>query len=121
MFISMLGFGIVVPLLPIYADKLGATGLELGAIFAGFGITHTVFLPIVGRFSDRAGRKAFLCAGLFSLVLVSLGFIWAQNTLQLIIVRCLQGIATTMHLPVAQAYLGDITPEGEEGRWMGLR
>lgn len=82
MFISMLGFGIVVPLLPIYANKLGATGL-------------------------------------FSLVLVSLGFIWAQNTLQLIIVRCLQGIATTMHLPVAQAYLGEITPEGEEGRWMG--
>jgi DHA1 family multidrug resistance protein-like MFS transporter len=119
MFISMLGFGIVVPLLPIYAKELGATGLELGAIFAAFGIVHTIFLPIVGRFSDRIGRKIFLCVGLLSLTFSSLAFIWAKNAFQLILVRCLQGFATTMHLPIAQSYLGDITPKGEEGRWMG--
>jgi DHA1 family multidrug resistance protein-like MFS transporter len=62
MFISMLGMGIVVPLLPIYADSMGASALEIGLINAGFSITLTIFLPIMGRFSDRTGRKVFLCA-----------------------------------------------------------
>lgn len=119
MFISMLGFGIVVPLLPIYADQLGATALEIGLINGGFSLTLMVFLPIVGKFSDRAGRKVFLCTGLACLIIASLGFIWAQNPLQLILVRCFQGLGASMHLPIAQAYLGDITPEREEGKWMG--
>jgi len=119
MFISMLGFGIVVPLLPIYADQLGATPLEIGFINGGFSLTLLVFLSIVGRLSDRIGRKVFLCSGLAILIIASLGFIWAQNSLQLILVRCFQGLGASMHLPIAQAYLGDITPKGEEGRWMG--
>jgi len=64
MFISMLGFGIVVPLLPIYADQLGATALEIGFINAGFSLSLMVFLPFMGRLSDRFGRKVFLCTGL---------------------------------------------------------
>jgi DHA1 family multidrug resistance protein-like MFS transporter len=119
MFISMLGMGIVVPLLPIYADHMGASALEIGLISAGFSIALTVFLPLMGRFSDRFGRKVFLCSGLAGLTIASLGFIWAQTPLHLIIVRCFQGFSATMHLPLAQAYLGDITPEGEEGKWMG--
>ncbi len=119
MFISVLGIGILVPLLPVYASNMGATGLELGAIFAGFGISHAIALPFIGRLSDRFGRKVFLCTSLFCLTPILLSFIWAQTALHLIIIRCLQGIATTMHLPVAQAYLGDLTPAGEEGRWMG--
>jgi len=119
MFVSMLGFGIVVPLLPIYADKLGATGLEIGMMYAAFGITHAIFLPFIGKLSDRMGRKIFLCLGLLSLTFVSIGFIWVQNAFHLIVTRIMQGIATTMHLPIAQAYVGDITPVGEEGRWMG--
>jgi DHA1 family multidrug resistance protein-like MFS transporter len=119
MLISAMGISILVPLLPVYASNLGATGLELGIVFAGFGISHAIFLPIVGKFSDRFGRKVFLCTSLSCLVPISLSYIWAQSALHLIIIRCLQGIATTMHLPVAQAYLGDLTPAGEEGRWMG--
>ena len=119
MLISMLGFGIVVPLLPIYADQLGASALEIGFINAGFSLALLVALPIMGRLSDRSGRKVFLCAGLVILTIASLGFIWAQNPLQLIIVRVFQGIGASMHLPIAQAYLGDITPKGEEGKWMG--
>ncbi|MCK4368266.1 MAG: MFS transporter [Dehalococcoidales bacterium] len=119
MFISMLGFGIVVPLLPIYADQLGASALEIGFINAGFSLALMVSLPFMGRLSDRMGRKVFLCAGLVILTVASLGFIWAQNPLQLILVRVFQGIGASMHLPIAQAYLGDITPEGEEGKWMG--
>ena len=119
MLISMLGFGIVVPLLPIYADQLGATALEIGFINAGFSLSLMVSLPFMGRLSDRIGRKVFLCTGLATLTVASLGFIWAQTPLQLIFVRIFQGIGASMHLPIAQAYLGDITPEGEEGKWMG--
>jgi len=119
MLISMLGMGVVVPLLPIYADQLGATALEIGLINAGFSLSLMVSLPFMGRLSDRIGRKVFLCTGLAILTVASLGFIWAQNPLQLILVRIFQGIGASMHLPIAQAYLGDITPKGEEGRWMG--
>jgi DHA1 family multidrug resistance protein-like MFS transporter len=119
MLISMLGFGIVVPLLPIYADQMGASALEIGFINAGFSLMLLIALPIMGRLSDRFGRKKFLLAGLSILTVASLGFIWAQNPLQLILVRIFQGIGASMHLPIAQAYLGDITPKGEEGKWMG--
>lgn len=119
MLISMLGFGIVVPLLPIYADQMGASALEIGFINAGFSLALLAALPIMGRLSDRSGRKVFLCSGLAVLTVASLGFIWAQTPLQLIIVRVFQGIGASMHLPIAQAYLGDITPKGEEGKWMG--
>ncbi len=119
MFISMLGLGLVVPFLPIYASKWGASGFEIGLIFASFSIVQIFFLPVMGRLSDRIGRKLLLILGLFSLTIVATGFIFAQNTLHLIILRVLQGLAGTMHLPVAQAYIGDLTPEGEEGKWMG--
>jgi DHA1 family multidrug resistance protein-like MFS transporter len=119
MLISMLGMGVVVPLLPIYADQLGASALEIGFISAGFSLSLMVSLPFMGRLSDRFGRKVFLCSGLIILTIASLGFIWAQNPLQLILVRIFQGIGASMHLPIAQAYLGDITPKGEEGKWMG--
>jgi DHA1 family multidrug resistance protein-like MFS transporter len=119
MLISMLGFGIVVPLLPIYADQMGASALEIGFINAGFSLMVLVALPFMGRLSDRFGRKRFLLAGLSILTVASLAFIWAQNPTQLILVRIFQGIGASMHLPIAQAYLGDITPKGEEGKWMG--
>lgn len=119
MFISMLGFGIVVPLLPIYADQLGATALEIGFINGAFSLAILVFLPVTGMLSDRFGRKIFLCSGLAILIVASLAFIWAQSPFQLILVRFFQGLGASMHLPIAQAYLGDITPKGEEGRWMG--
>ena len=119
MVISMLGFGIVVPLLPIYADQMGASALEIGFINAGFSLMVLITLPFMGRLSDRFGRKRFLLAGLSILTMASLAFIWAQNPTQLILVRIFQGVGASMHLPIAQAYLGDITPKGEEGKWMG--
>ena len=119
MFISMLGMGIVTPFLPIYADQLGASPLEIGLVQAGFSISNMFSLPFVGRFSDRLGRKVFLCVGLTILMLASASFIWAKNPAQLILVRLFQGMGASAHLPIAQAYLGDITPEGGEGKWMG--
>ena len=118
-FSSMLGAGIIAPLLPLYAENLGATGIWLGVIFGGFSLSRTVFLPVFGRLSDRSGRKWFICVGLLLYAIISLGYIWADSVFQLILVRLIQGAASGMILPIAQAYIGDISPEGEEGTWMG--
>ena len=118
-FSSMLGVGIISPLLPLYAENLGATGIWLGVIFSSFSISRTIFMPIIGSFSDRRGRKLFLCTGLLIYSIISLGYIWADNVSQLTLVRLIQGSAAGMIIPIAQAYVGDISPEGEEGTWMG--
>ncbi len=118
-FSSMLGVGIIAPLLPLYAENLGATGVWLGIIFAGFSISRAIFMPIIGRLSDRYGRKLFLVIGLFAYSVTSLGYIWAGDVYQLTLVRLIQGAAAGMIIPIAQAYVGDISPQGEEGTWMG--
>ena len=118
-FSSMLGAGIVVPLLPLYAESLGANGFWLGTIFAAYSISRTVVIPLFGRLSDRSGRKPFICIGLFAYAVISLGFIWANSVSQLVLIRLVHGVAGAMILPIAQAYIGDISPEGEEGKWMG--
>jgi MFS family permease len=118
-FACMLGSGIVVPLLPLYAESLGATGIGLGVIFAGFAISRTLVTPLFGRLSDRHGRKSFITVGLLLYALISPWFIWADSVLQLTLVRFAHGIAGGLILPIAQAYVGDISPEGEEGKWMG--
>jgi DHA1 family multidrug resistance protein-like MFS transporter len=118
-FASMLGVGIIVPLLPLYAENLGATGIWIGMIFAGYSVSRAIIMPIAGSLSDRIGRKLLLCIGLFSYAIISLGYIWTNSVSQLILVRLIQGVAGGMIIPIAQAYIGDISPEGEEGTWMG--
>lgn len=114
----MLGAGIVIPLLPLYAESLGATGIWLGAIFAGYSISRIIVTPVFGRLSDRSGRKPFIVIGLLSYAIISFGFIWANSVSQLVLIRLVHGVAGGMILPIAQAYVGDISPEGEEGKWM---
>jgi MFS family permease len=119
-FSSMLGVGIVAPLLPLYAETMGATGIWVGLIFAAFPISRTLATPVFGQLSDRSGRKPFLCLGLLLFSIISLGFVWADSIYQLVAVRFLHGIAGAMILPIALAFVGDISPEGEEGKWMGF-
>jgi MFS family permease len=120
MFISMLGMGIVSPFLPIYANTLGASSLQVGLVQAAFNITGIATLLFVGRLSDRLGRKSFLSGGLSILAISSVGLMFANDIVHLILWRLVQGLGASAHLPIAQAYLGDITPEGNEGKWMGL-
>ena len=88
-------------------------------MFAGFSICNAVVTPFAGRLSDSRGRKFILGIGLFAYSLTSFAYIWADNVPTLILVRAVQGAAAGMVLPIAQAYVGDISPEGQEGRWMG--
>jgi len=118
-FTSMLGVGIISPLLPLYAEKLGATGIWIGIVFASFAISRTIITPVVGRLSDRSGRKLLLSIGLLASSIISLGYIWANSIPQLTLVRLIHGAAGGMIQPIAQAYIGDISPKGEEGKWMG--
>ena len=118
-FSSMLGIGIVVPLLPIYADSMGASGVGLGVILAGFSISRAVSTPIFGRISDRKGRKFLIVVGLLSYAIISPAYIWADTVFLLVLIRFLHGVAGGMVIPIAQAYIGDVSPEGAEGKWMG--
>lgn len=117
---AVLGVGIVVPLLPVYAHTLGSSGVYIGLIFGSFSLSRTFFLPYFGRQSDIRGRKPFIVAGLLAYAIISIAFIYSASVEALIVVRFIQGIASAMIMPVTQAYIGDITPTGREGFLMGL-
>jgi MFS transporter, DHA1 family, multidrug resistance protein len=119
-FAAVTGVGIVVPLLPVYAHDLGASGIYIAMIFGGFSLSRTFFLPFFGRLSDKKGRKPFLTIGLFSYFLISVAFMLVKDLKGLVIIRIIQGVVSAMIIPVAQAYMGDITPEGKEGIAMGM-
>ncbi|MEJ2731874.1 MAG: MFS transporter, partial [Deltaproteobacteria bacterium] len=127
-FATVTGVGIVVPLLPVYAHDLGASGFfDLGAsgffiglIFGAFSLGRIFCLPYFGRLSDLKGRKPLIVPGLLAYALISLGFVLFREVNALIILRFFQGIASAMLMPIIQAYIGDITPTGNEGFTMGL-
>ena len=119
-FAAVTGVGVVVPLLPVYAHNLGASGFYIACIFGAFSFSRTFFLPYFGRLSDKKGRKKLIVIGLFSYAIISIAFLCAKNIEMLIGIRLLQGIASAMILPVTQAYVGDITPVGKEGWIMGI-
>jgi len=119
-FAAVTGVGIVVPLLPIYAHDLGASGLYIGSIFGAFSLSRTIFLPYFGQLSDKQGRKPFIVPGFLAYAVISVAFIFSKAVTTLIAIRFFHGIASAMLMPVIQAYIGDITPNGREGWTMGL-
>jgi MFS family permease len=117
-FSTMLGLGIVAPLMAIYATDLGASGLWLGIMYSSFSLSRAVFMPITGGLSDRKGRKNFMIVGLITYATISILYTLATNIYQLASVRLLQGVASAMVIPVAQAYVGNLIPRGKEGTYM---
>ena len=118
-FVTTMGAGLVAPLLPVYAHDLGAGAFQIGLIFAAFSFTRTLFVPYFGKLSDRRGRKPFLTSGLLAYFILSLLYAASKTVITLILLRLGQGFASAMILPVAQAYVGDITPPAKEGWLMG--
>lgn len=119
-FTAMMGLGIIIPILPLYARTVGANGFWIGAIFAGFSLSRSVFMPIIGKFSDKKGRKKFITTGLFIYALSSMGYIIASSAPALFLIRIVQGFCSAMIVPIAMAYIGDIAPQNKEGSYMGL-
>jgi MFS family permease len=116
----MIGIGIIAPLMPVYAQQMGASGTWLGIIFAAFATTRMIFTPLFGRVSDRFGRKWFLLAGLVAFTVLSLAYIAASNVYQLTLVRLAHGFSSALVVPIAFAYVGDVTPPQAEGRYMSI-
>lgn len=117
--VDMIGFGIVLPLLPFYAEEFGATPLEITLIIASFSAMQLIAAPLWGRSSDRTGRRVLLIAGLFASAISYLLFALAHSLPMLFLSRIAAGAAGG-NISVAQAYVADSTEGSERARGMGL-
>jgi multidrug resistance protein len=117
--LDLVGFGIVVPILGRYAERYGASGLEVGLLFASFSLAQLVFAPLLGRLSDRIGRKPVIMISLLgtavgSFVTGAAGALWV-----LFVGRILDG-ASGASVAVAQGAVTDLAPPSERPRLLGL-
>src|SRR5690348_11641385 len=118
-FIDMAGFGLILPLLPFWAEHLGANPTEIGLILTIYALAQFIFTPILGSLSDRFGRKPIIIVSLlveaFSLALT--GF--AGSFVVLLIARFIGGIGAS-NIGSAQAVVADVTPPEGRARGMGM-
>lgn len=118
-FIDMLGFGIIIPILPIFSKELGAENYQVGLIAMSFPIMNFLFAPFWGSLSDRYGRRPIILVSVLITGLAYLLFSQTVNLWLLLLSRLLSGIGSA-NLSVAQAYIADITPPQNRAKSMGL-
>jgi MFS family permease len=118
-FIDLLGFGIVIPLLPLYAEQYDASAVAIGLLMGSFSATQFVFAPIWGGLSDRIGRRPII---LFSLAgsVVSYSLLGLAGSLPALFVARLLAGAAAANIPVAQAYVADTTSPEQRAKGMGM-
>lgn len=120
MFIIMVGFGIIMPILPFYAEHLGATATHLGLLFASYSIVQFFFAPIWGAMSDRVGRKPMIVLGLVGFG-ISFFFMGMANSLwMLFAARITGGILSAATMPTVMAYIADTTTVESRAGGLGL-
>jgi DHA1 family multidrug resistance protein-like MFS transporter len=118
--VVMLGYGMVIPIIPFYVENMGAGGTELGMLVASYALMRLVFGPIWGSLSDRIGRKPVLMIGVFGYAIAMFFFGLATQLWMLFAARVLSGILSSATAPTTMAYIGDSTPEEERGGGMGM-
>lgn len=118
-FIDLVGFGIVIPLVPLYAEAYHPSPLAFGVLMASFSAMQFLFAPLLGRLSDRVGRRPVLLFSLFGSFLSYLLFAFAGSFEGLLASRVLAGIMGA-NIGTAQAVIADVTPQGDRARGMGL-
>jgi MFS transporter, DHA1 family, tetracycline resistance protein len=124
-FLDLVGFGIVLPLLPIFAKTLAASGLVIGLLMASFSAMQFIFAPVWGRLSDRIGRRPVLLVSTagsaisYAIFAVGSGQTGQAALVLLFVSRAFAGICGA-NITVAQAYIADITPPEERSKKMGL-
>ena len=120
MFIVMVGFGVIMPILPFYAESMGATATDLGLLFAAYSIVQFFFSPIWGQMSDRVGRKPMILLGLVGFAISFVLFGMANSLFMLFVARILGGILSAATLPTVMAYIADTTDLKSRGGGMGV-
>jgi MFS family permease len=117
--LDLIGFGMVVPLMPLYARTFGVSPQAIAWLLASYSLMQFFFAPVWGRLSDRLGRRPVLLASMAGNVVALLAFATAQSFGQLLASRLIAGICTA-NISVASAYIADSTPGHLRSRGMGL-
>ncbi len=118
-FIDLLGFSLILPLLPYYAQTFGADQTVTGLLIASYALMQLIGAPILGRLSDRFGRRPVLLASVFGTFIGFLLLGFANALWMLFASRVLDGI-TGGNLSVAQAYISDVTDEKSRAKGLGM-
>lgn len=118
--VIMMGFGMVIPILPFLIEKFGASGSDLGLLMAVYATAQFIFAPIWGKMSDRYGRKPILMVGVLGNAISQFLFGVSTSLWMLFVARALAGILSSATLPTAMAYIGDSTADEDRGGGMGI-
>lgn len=118
-FIDLLGFGMVIPVMPLYAERLGASEAATGWLSTGYSLMQFVFAPIWGRLSDRVGRRPVLLVSIAMTAVAFLLYGAAWSFPVLLLSRLFAGAATA-NIAIAQAYVADVTPPEGRAKGMGI-
>jgi multidrug resistance protein len=117
--IDLIGFGIVAPILPLYAERFGASGLTVGLLFASFSVAQFVCSPLLGRLSDRIGRKPVILLSLFGTAVGSFITGAAGSLFFVFVGRILDG-ASGASVSVAQGAVADVASPADRARLLGM-
>lgn len=117
--VVMLGYGLVIPILPFYIEEMGAGGSELGLLVASYAVMRLICGPIWGSASDRAGRKPILMIGVLGYGVTMVLFGLSTQLWHLFAARILSGVLSSATAPTTMAYIGDSTSEEDRGAGMG--
>ena len=116
--VNVVGFGIVIPLLPFYAQEFGASSLTVGLLFASYAAAQVVAVPVLGYLADRHGRRPVLLLSLAGSLVGFLVLALAQHLAMLFAARIIDG-ASGGNLTTARAAVADVTPEEERAAAYG--
>lgn len=117
--LDLIGFGMIVPLLPFYAQRFAATPLSIGLLFSSYSLAQLVCAPLLGRLSDRIGRRPVMLVSIAGSAAAHWLFWWAGSFGWLLAARTLSGVAASNY-GIAQAFLADVTPPERRSRAMGV-
>lgn len=120
MFLVMVGFGIIIPVLPFYAEKIGANPTELGLLMAVYSLMQLIFAPMWGRISDRIGRKPVMMIGITGLAASFFLMAVSDQLWMLFAARIIGGFLSSANMPTTMAYVADITSPENRAKGMGI-
>jgi len=117
--VNMLGYGIIIPILYAYSKKFGLTDFQNGLLFASYSVCQFISTPLIGRLSDKYGRRPMLLISITGTVASFFLMAVAPNALFLFLARALDGL-TAGNIPVAYAVISDTTKPSERAKAFGL-